>query len=63
MNSFELLPTEENLIETLAKDLLSRNKDLVHFYNLLLAQNFSSSIALDGKWGLADKDGNVLVEP
>lgn len=51
MNSFELLPTEENLIETLSQDMLSRNKDLVHFYNLLLAQKFSSSIALDGKWG------------
>lgn len=51
MNSFELLPTEENLIKTLSRDMLSRNKDIVYFYNLLLAQNFSSSIALDGKWG------------
>lgn len=51
MYSFELLPTEENLIETLSQDLLGRNKDLVHFYNLLLAQNFSGSIALNGKWG------------
>lgn len=51
MNSFEIIPTEENLIETLSEDLLNRNKDLVYFYNLLLAQAFSSSIALDGKWG------------
>ena len=51
MNSFELLPTEENLIKTLSQDMLSRNKDIVHFYNLLLAQKFSSSIALDRKWG------------
>lgn len=32
MNSFELIPTEENLIHTLDKDLLKRNKDLVRFY-------------------------------
>lgn len=51
MNTFEIIPTEENLIQALSEDLLSRNKDLVYFYNLLLSQNFSSSIALDGKWG------------
>lgn len=51
MNSFELIPTEENLIHTLNKDLLKRNKDLVHFYDLLLAQEGTSSIAIDGRWG------------
>ena len=29
MNSFELIPTEENLIHALNKDLLKRNKDLM----------------------------------
>ena len=38
MNSFELIPTEENLIKALEKDLLKRNKDLVRFYDLILAQ-------------------------
>ena len=45
MNSFELIPTEENLIHTLDKDLLKRNKDLVRFYDLILAQEGDSSIA------------------
>lgn len=51
MNSFELIPTEENLIQALSKDLLKRNKDLVRFYDLLLAQESASSIAIDGRWG------------
>ena len=51
MNSFELIPTEENLIHTLEKDLLKRNKDLVRFYDLILAQEGASSIAIDGRWG------------
>lgn len=38
MNSFELIPTEENLIHTLDKDLLKRNKDLVRFYDLILGK-------------------------
>ena len=40
MNSFELIPTEENLIHTLDKDLLKRNKDLVRFYDLILVQEW-----------------------
>lgn len=51
MNSFELLPTEENLIETLNRDLLKRNKDLGYFYNILLSQKRAASIAIDGRWG------------
>lgn len=51
MNSFELIPTEENIIRTLKKDLLKRNKDLVRFYDLILAQEGASSIAIDGRWG------------
>ena len=51
MNSFELIPTEVNLIQTLKKDLLKRNKDLVRFYDLILAQEGASSIAIDGRWG------------
>lgn len=51
MNSFEIIPTEENLIHTLNKDLLKRNKDLVRFYDLILAQEGASSIAIDGRWG------------
>lgn len=51
MNSFEIIPTEENLIQALHDDMLKRNKDLVYFYELLLSQEVSSSIAIDGRWG------------
>lgn len=51
MNSFELIPTEENLIQALKKDILKRNKDLVRFYELILAQEGTCSIAIDGRWG------------
>ena len=54
MNSFELIPTEENLIHTLDKDLLKRNKDLVRFYDLILVQEGASSIAIDGRWQTRD---------
>ena len=51
MKNFEILPTEENLILTLKKNLLSRNKDLVRFYELISLQEDNCSIALDGRWG------------
>lgn len=51
MNSFEILSTEENLIQALRKDLLKRNKELVRFYDLLLAQEGACSVAIDGRWG------------
>lgn len=51
MKSFELLATEENLIQALHDDILNRNKDIVHFYNLLMAQEATATIAIDGRWG------------
>lgn len=51
MNTFELMPTEENLIKALNEDILHRNKDLVYFYNLLMAQESAGAIAIDGRWG------------
>lgn len=51
MKTFELMPTEENLIQALNEDILQRNKDLVHFYNLLMAQETAGAIAIDGRWG------------
>ncbi len=51
MNIYELIPTEENLVQALDKDLLKRNKDLVRFYDLLLAQERACVIAIDGRWG------------
>ena len=37
MNSFELIPTEENLIHTLDKDLLKRNKNFVKSVESMLS--------------------------
>ncbi len=51
MNTLELMPTEENLIQTLNDDILQRNKDLVYFYDLLMAQETGGAIAIDGRWG------------
>ena len=51
MKKYEMLPTEENLIETLYKDTIDRNKDIVYFYNILQAQESASTIAIDGRWG------------
>jgi hypothetical protein len=51
MKKYEMLPTEENLIETLYKDTINRNKDIVYFYNILQAQESASAIAIDGRWG------------
>lgn len=51
MKKYEMLPTEENLIETMYKDTINRNKDIVYFYNILQAQELASAIAIDGRWG------------
>ena len=51
MKYSELLPTKENIINTIEEDILGRNKDIMHFYQLLATQNSSGIIAIDGKWG------------
>lgn len=51
MEKYEILPTEENLIEALYRDTIKRNKDIVYFYNILQAQESASAIAIDGRWG------------
>ena len=51
MKNFDLMPTKENLIDALQKNLIGRNNDLAYFYELLLAQEGASSIAIDGRWG------------
>lgn len=51
MRNYEILPTEENLINCLEEDLFNRNVDLAYFYSLLQAHRFVLSVALDGRWG------------
>lgn len=49
---FEILPTEDNLIESYSNNSLDRNKYIEQFYKMLTSNtsNFST-ISLDGKWG------------
>lgn len=51
MKSYALEPTDENIIEALADNLIDRNKDISRFMILLNCIEDSYSIALDGKWG------------
>lgn len=51
MKKNELLPTEENLINTLTKDAIGRNKDIEYFLNILKCQESSCALALNGRWG------------
>ncbi len=51
MKNYGMIPTEDNLIQALLEDILNRNKDIVFFYDLLMAQEGSSTIAIDGRWG------------
>lgn len=51
LKSTELLPTRENLIETLEKDILGRNKHVWQFACFCDAQQDRCSIAIDSNWG------------
>ena len=51
MNSYELKPTYENLIETYEKDSIGRNRDIKSFSVILNSLSDFCSIALDGEWG------------
>lgn len=51
MRTFEILPTEENIIESLSENLLGRNADIASFYHLLQEIEYVSAISIDGQWG------------
>ena len=51
MKSYELKPTRENLMETLIRDTLDRNKDIFWFADILNSLEDNCSIAIDGSWG------------
>ncbi len=49
---FEILPTEDNLIESYSNNSLDRNKYIEQFYKMLTSNSSKfSTISLDGKWG------------
>lgn len=51
IKSFELEPSRENLLNTLTKDLLGRNRSVWQFACFCDAQDGKCSIAIDAKWG------------
>ena len=51
IKSYVIEPTYENIIDTLCKDSLKRNKDLSNFLEFLNLLERPCSIALNGKWG------------
>ena len=51
IKSFELEPTRENLLNTLTRDLLERNRSVWQFARFCDAQEGKGSIAIDAKWG------------
>ena len=51
MKSYELKPTHENLMDTLIRNTLDRNKDIFMFADILNSLEDSCSIAIDGSWG------------
>lgn len=51
MNRFELKPTAENIKETFANDILSRNVDVLRMAAIIESVGGGTAIALDAKWG------------
>lgn len=51
LRSFELEPSRENLLNTLWKDVLDRNKSVWQFARFCDAQEGKCSIAVDAQWG------------
>ena len=51
IKSFEIEPTKENLLNTLTRNLLDRNKSVWQFARFCDAQGGKCSIAIDAKWG------------
>ena len=47
MKKYELKPTDDNILITLEKDLLDRNKDLFSFIKLIQSPISSEMITLD----------------
>lgn len=51
MKKYELDLTEDNIRQTIDKDALGRNSNLVMLGKMLLNQNENIMISLDGSWG------------
>lgn len=66
IQSFELEPSKENIINTIAKNLIDRNQSVWQFVRFCDAQGGKCSIALDAKWGFGKtffvKQAKILLE-
>ena len=51
MKSIELLPTDENILDTIYKDPFNRNIEIESFLKMLTTIEGHFSISIDGKWG------------
>lgn len=51
MKTLELKPTYHNLLDTLTRDTIGRNKDVRMFADIINSISDACSIALDGSWG------------
>lgn len=51
MKSYELQPTQENLLKTYLDDTIARDMEIFHFIKILNCIDDSCSIALEGGWG------------
>ena len=51
MKSIELLPTDENILDTIYKDPFNRNIEIEAFLKMLTTIEGHFSISIDGKWG------------
>ncbi|MBD5117000.1 MAG: hypothetical protein HDT48_05785 [Ruminococcaceae bacterium] len=51
MTTYELQPTQKNILNTFLNDSISRNSDVLYFIDLLSSLDNSCSISLDGAWG------------
>ncbi len=51
MNSYELQPTYDNLLNTYLNDTISRDIDVFRFIEILNSIDNGCSVALDGGWG------------
>lgn len=51
MKSIELLPTDENVLNTIDKDPFNRNAEIKAFLEMLTTIEGHFSISIDGNWG------------
>lgn len=51
MKKMDLMPTDENILQTLQDDMFKRNEKIGYFMQLLDSIEGSYTIAIDGQWG------------